>query len=181
MTVSINGEDLRILGKYFDRSNATVLQEEVFFNLLYHFGYRGREWIRDMKVTSINIQKDQNNIEFVEIMKPKAEKNVKASLTKCCYESNKNVGMYQLTDKSKCQVQALKTYLEKLPNDVLFPKPLLRHSDNSWYSPSQVQGKNTLHNYMKKKSQRMQACLKYTQTTASVQQSSQSSTTKDIQ
>ena len=94
---------------------ATVLQEEVFFNLLYHFGYCGREWIRDMTVTSINtgIQKDQNNIEFVEIMKPKAEKNVKASLTKRCYESNKNVGMYQLTDKSKCQG----TSSENLPGE----------------------------------------------------------------
>ena len=52
-SVSINDEDLEKLGHYFNRSDAVRLQEEVFFNLLYHFGYRGREWIRDINVSSI--------------------------------------------------------------------------------------------------------------------------------
>jgi len=156
-SVSINGEDLKKLGHYFNRSDATRLQEEVFFNFLYHFGYRGREWIRDIKVSSIRIHQDQNNVEFVEIMKPKAEKNVKASLSRRNYESNKNVGMYELPDKSKCPVHALKIYLEKLPGDNLFPKP----SKDSWYSPNQVQGKHTLHNFMKKISTNAQLSQTY--------------------
>ena len=148
------------LGHYFNRSDAARLQE-VFFNILYHFGYRGREWIRYIKVSSIQIHQDQNNVEFVEILKPRAEKNVKASLSRRNYETNKNVGMYELTDKTKCPVHALKMYLEKLPGDDLFPNPMTSNS-SSWYSSNQVLGKHTLHNFMKKISTSAQLSQTYT-------------------
>ena len=64
--ICINDEDLEKLEHYFNRSDAARLQEEVFFNILYPFGYRGRKWIRDIKVSSIQIHQDQNNVEFVE-------------------------------------------------------------------------------------------------------------------
>lgn len=42
---AIDNQDLKILSMYFDRSSPQKLQQEVFYNLVFHFGMRGREWI----------------------------------------------------------------------------------------------------------------------------------------
>ena len=40
---AIEKNDLQKMMDYFDRSNGEVLQQEVMFHLIYHFGFRGRE------------------------------------------------------------------------------------------------------------------------------------------
>jgi hypothetical protein len=45
---AIEEGDLCKLRDYFDRSGPLQLQEEVVFLLLYYFGMRGSEWMRQL-------------------------------------------------------------------------------------------------------------------------------------
>ena len=46
---AIESDDLKKLGKHFDRSNPVRLQEEVYINIIYYYGNRGREWMRGLR------------------------------------------------------------------------------------------------------------------------------------
>ena len=153
---AIDKLDLQILGKYFDRSTPKVLQEEVFYLIIFHFGFRGREWVRNLTKESIIVHTDIHGREYIELLKPLSEKNVKPSTSRRHYESGKEIFMFSTPEnKDKCPVQAVKKYLEKISNvTVLFPKPLKLKKNcavdsQPWYSDCQVLGKNKLNDLMK--------------------------------
>lgn len=164
---AIDKEDLKALNSYFDRSSPQVLQDEVFFLLMYHFGYRGREWIRGLTKSNIHISQNSRGIEYVDLSTTLSEKNVKGSTSRKHYESFKDIVMYSTPENpEKCPVEAVKLYLSKIPTECssLFPKPLPKKHcySNEWYSKLQVIGKHTLHNTMKRLSENLKLNKVYT-------------------
>lgn len=155
-------EDMLKLSAYFNRVSPTALQDEVFFKLCYHFGFRGREWIRDLKKDDVFITTDGEGRELVDLKRSNVSKNVKASLSAKDYDDHKVIVMYAVPqDLKHCPVTAIKLYLSKIPPEMqdLFPKPLKRYPENGfWYCGKSQLGKNTLGNLMKSISTR--ACLR---------------------
>ena len=148
-TQAIDEEDLKLLSAYFNRASPERLQHEVFYSLIYHFGYRGREWLRSITKDSVKVCVDECGREYVDLLIPIQEKNVKPSTNRRHFESIKSIVMYSLPDNpSKCPVEAIKLYLTKLQSNALFPKPI--SSNRMWYSNKQNLGKNTLNDLMKK-------------------------------
>ena len=157
---AIDSEDLHKLGNYFSRRNPQILQEEVIFLIIYHFAYRGREWMRNLDKESLVFSKDGNGKEFVVFNKTLEEKNVKPTLRKRNYENIKDIVMYATPEnKDKCPVEALRLYLSKIPRDCncLFPRSLTKtrlkdddwEKEPVWYSDKQVVGKHVLNDAMK--------------------------------
>ena len=46
-------ENMTLLKNYLNRSDPTRLQREVIFNIIWHFGFRGREWLRGLNKDSV--------------------------------------------------------------------------------------------------------------------------------
>ena len=75
---AIEEMDLDTLTLYFDRSNPEKLQQEVFYKLMFHFGFRGREWIRyNLTKDSIGFSRDSEGNEYIYLKVPKAQKMLK--------------------------------------------------------------------------------------------------------
>ena len=133
---------------YFDRSSAKKLQEEVFFNSIYHKGYPGREWIRNLKVSDLKIYFDESGTEYADPKLPVFSKNTKGSVDEKYYSCCKQSRIYAEDQKCTCPVEAIKLYLSKIPPNVedLFPMPKRRWNfqDRYWYAEKQVLGKNQL-------------------------------------
>jgi integrase len=163
---AIEKEDLRLLRAYFDRSNPTCLQDEVFFNICYHFGFRGREWIRDLKKDDVCVCVDAQGREFVDLRRRSLSKNVKASLQSHIYEDRKCIVMYSLGgNTAHCPVVSIKDYLSRIPpkNNDLFPKAVKKFENHKiWYCDKGVLGKNTLATMMKSVSLRAKLSKAYT-------------------
>ncbi|MEL7309477.1 MAG: DUF3504 domain-containing protein, partial [Pseudomonadota bacterium] len=124
---------------------------EVFFSICYFFGFRGREWLRDLTKDSVVLRKSPDGGDYIDLLKETAEKNVRAEK----HHSVKQAIMTATPDNpSKCPVEALKIYLSKLPTQCLWPKPRRNWSDEHFFSDKQVLGKNTLMGMMKDISKR---------------------------
>ena len=80
-TVEIEQNDLARLSSYFNRSTPVRLQQEVWYNIEYNFGMRGRENIRDLTVDTFIKEKDSNGKTYIRINETLLSKNVKASLS----------------------------------------------------------------------------------------------------
>ena len=149
----IEETDLDTLTIYFDRSNPEKLQQEVFYKLMFHFGFRGREWIRcNLTKDSIGFSHDSDGNEFIYLKVPKAQKMLRQQHRRE-FESQKSITMYaRPTELDKCPVQLMKKYVSLLPpeNDVLFPRPRPKVTpQNEWYYSKCVIGKNKLGDMMK--------------------------------
>jgi len=144
---SISEADLKKISLYFDRSSHKKIQEEVIFNILYHFGMRGREHLRALEKDTFRVDTDDDEREFVTIQKVLKSKNVKASLKRRDFTDVKQSRMYGTREKDKCPVEAFKSYLKLLPkttkDNTLFPLP--RKND---FSSEAVLGKDTLGKFM---------------------------------
>ena len=159
--------DLDTLAIYFDRSNPEKLQQEVFYKLMFHFGFRGREWIRyNLTKDSIGFSRDSEGNEYIFLKVPKAQKNVKASTSMKHFQSQKSITMYARPDElDKCPVQLMKKYLSVLPSDnnVLFPRPRPKVTQqNEWCYDKCVLGKNKLGDMMKTISEQAKLSQIYT-------------------
>jgi site-specific recombinase XerD len=150
---AITSDDMRKVNDYFDRSTNRKMQEEVLFNIIYHFGLRGRENLRELKRDTFTVLKDGQNKEFLSITKELAFKNVKASLNRKHFEDIKRSRMYAIDDKSKCPVECFKRYMDLLPDstlgNTLFPKCI-----KDGFSSCAVLGKDSLGNFMKELSKK---------------------------
>lgn len=78
--VPISDADMCILRNYFDRSSLRRLQDETIFNIMYHFGLRGRENLRELTPESFLIVPEER-AEYVKIAVNMLSKNVKVSLS----------------------------------------------------------------------------------------------------
>ena len=151
--------DLAKLQIYFDRRSPVALQDEIFFSIVYYFGFRGREWIRSLDRSSVLIKTNGSGAKYVDICKPVYEKNVRIghelSVRQTLMAENSN-------DSSKCPVAAMEIYLSKLPGDNLFPKPKACYQNGDWYCVKSNLGKNTLQDMMKNMSSRANLNQRYT-------------------
>ena len=69
---------------------------EIFFHVVYHFGWRGREWIQyNLVLSNLVIVKDDSGKEYVDLLFPNGGKNAKAYLKnkKTC-SSNRSTSVY---------------------------------------------------------------------------------------
>lgn len=161
---AIEPEDMDRLRTYFNRSTPERLQDEVFFLILYHFGFRGREWLRNLTTNSLKLN-ESNGTRFVDFEKCMAEKNVR-------YTNQAVMRQIVMTEtpatKQNCPVVAVERYLAKLPSESpLFPKPCRKYEKNGkWYCEKEVLGKNSLQDLMRKIS--IRAGLSHTYTNHSV-------------
>jgi site-specific recombinase XerD len=159
---AISEADLAKLNEYFDRSTNKRLQEEVIFNILYHFGMRGREHLRSLQKDTFLIDRDEDGREYIALDKVMKSKNVKASLNRREYSDEKQARMYACDlNKEKCPVEAMKLYLSLLPSstkdNTLFPM-----TTKAGFSPNTVLGKDTLGKFMAKLSIDAKLHKKYT-------------------
>lgn len=165
---ALEKNDLVKLRNYFDRSTPEKLQQEVFFDIIYHFGFRGREWLRDLKKEDILIKKDDKGCDFIDLRRSSLSKNVKPSLKSKEYEDRKSPLMYSTPESPQhCPVTAIQSYLAKLDeeNQDLFPRPLKNiniAAPGPCFAKKGVLGKNTLCDLMKIISEKAQLSRVYT-------------------
>ena len=158
---AIEPEDMTLLRSYFDRSNPQKLQDEVFFLILFHFGFRGREWLRNLTTKSL-IVKESNGTKYVDFNKTQSEKNIRFTNQAVMRQA---VMTSTPTTPESCPVEAVELYLQKLSKESpsLFPKPSLKYiGTGEWYCKKEVLGKNTLNDQMKKISVRAKLSRVYT-------------------
>lgn len=162
-TPEIEKCDLIALGKYFDRLTPSKLQEEVFFKLQYHFGFRGRENLRDLKISTFVKESDGNGRSFYQINESMVSKNVKASLTATEWETIKTAKMFEEEEKNRCPVAAFELYKEKIDSDItfLFPQTTRNWKPGKKWFTRQPYGKNSLGNFMKNLSARANLSKQY--------------------
>ncbi|PAA67526.1 hypothetical protein BOX15_Mlig005367g7 [Macrostomum lignano] len=152
---AIESDDLVKLASYFDRSTPTRLQEEVYFNVLFYFGNRGREWLRGLTVRSFREKALSNGAMAIELQ-GSTSKNVKGSSDMRLCDDNKQALMVAKPESRHCPVQAFQLYLSKITavpgwnqeDFFLRPKPRV-NADGIWYTKVPV-GINTLGPLLKK-------------------------------
>jgi site-specific recombinase XerD len=163
---SIEDADQQKLALYFDESTPAILQQEIWYNILYYFGNRGREGIRELKVNDFDFAIDSNGKEYVCMAKNITQKNVKPSFKKKDFESAKQARMYaNESDTRICPVRKFRIYLSRLPKGCqsLFPKPKkVFCGSQGWYQPKQVIGKMLLGTMMKTISKSAKLSKEYT-------------------
>lgn len=143
----IEAGDQEKLFRYFDQSSPVKLQQEIWYNLIYYFGNRGREGIRELSKDDVSFTMDSDGKEYCFLNKTLSQKNVKSSLTKPSdFDNTKQSRMYaDDLRSSSCPVQAMKLYLSKIPSESksLFPRPRQEYVAD-WYYPKQCLGKTVL-------------------------------------
>ena len=153
--------DMEKLRAYFTRSDPQKLQDEILFLLVYHFGFRGREWLRSLERSSVVISVN-NDEKIVDLLRTTKEKNVKVGNEK----SVKQIIMAEIPDNSSiCPVAAMELYLSKiskLPGNALFPKHKIKWTQEEWYCKAENLGKNSLNDFMKNISKRARLSKLYT-------------------
>lgn len=139
------------LERYFNRENPVILQQEIWYNITYFFGNRGREGIRELTRQNVEFKFDSDGNEFARMNVSFQQKNVRSTLKKSDYSDGKISRIYATRNNLRCPVQALKCYLHHIKNcekDALFPKP--RQSFVPFgYEKKQVLGKSKLGGMMK--------------------------------
>lgn len=166
---AIEKADLIKLMTYFDRTNGEVLQQEVMFHLIYHFGFRGRETLPQLSKSSFRVTRDSDGKKYVCLNHELLSKNSKASLKTKEHEDFKQSRMYASDNSgdSNCPVAAFELYMNKIEHlNSLFPKSckLLskRKTSNQWYVEKQTVGKNTIDVLMSNMSAKLSLSKRYT-------------------
>ena len=121
--------------------NPCALQRKVFFELILHFGRRGRGALRSLQRSDILILKDEQGKEYATL------ENYQGASAK----ELKHFKLMYATGTDTCPVASLKLYLSKLNKkcEALFQRPLLisPESAQSWYRCCPL-GVNTLSRMM---------------------------------
>ena len=94
---AIEAEDLTKLSEYFSRSDPTVLLHETYYNIIYYFETRGREWYRNLKVSDFIIEEDSEGSEIVKFTEGKI-KNVGNQLSRDAMDNVKQAVMVSCHD-----------------------------------------------------------------------------------
>lgn len=145
----------------FSTGTPQTLQNKVLFDIMTHFGRRGREGLRSLKPGSFKFVTDSEGHRYVAMTFNEADKTHHGADSR---EKPKAPRMYETTGES-CPVRAFEKYLSKLnpENETLFQKPLVKyHQDGPvWYSKVPV-GVNYLYNFMPRMSAEAGLSLRYT-------------------
>ena len=142
---SIEIGDQHKLMDYFDQSTPKKLQQEIWYNIIYYLGNRGREGMKDLRLSSVCFTFDSDGKEYAYLQKPHTQKNVKPSLSPKDFDDRKQARMYAVDNHKNCPVKTMRLYLSKIPTSckTLFPKPK-KDTSNEWYYPKQCVGKTLL-------------------------------------
>ena len=111
--------------EYFDQSTPKKLQQEIWYNIIYYLGNRGREGMKDLCSSDVSFTFDSDGKEYAYLQKPLTQKNVKPSLTPKDFDDRKQARMYATDNHGNCPVKTMRLYLSKIPTGCksLFPKP----------------------------------------------------------
>ena len=160
--------DIQRVEAYFEPwlHNNVILQEKVFFELMYHFARRGREGLRALHQDSFIIDELPDGREYVSLKYNAASKTNQGTEKRTKAPAlEPNVMVSQ--KGPNCPVLAFKYYLSHLNphQQVFFQKPkaksLFDPAQAVWYC-SQPIGKNTLATFMKTIGQRADLSRPYT-------------------
>ena len=158
----ISQEDLKKIREKssFNLENPVELQQKIFFNIMMCFGRRGRENLREMKVSHITFGKDDTGSQYVEFPVNECDKNHQNS-----DGPQSKPRMYE-TGEDDCPVLTLKKYLDLLPKDNVKDYFFLKAKKNfnnepTAYTKVQI-GKNALGLFMADISLRLGLSLRYT-------------------
>lgn len=129
------------------KNDPVSLQYKTFFELLLHFGRRGREGLRELNKSDIIFKTDDEGVEFATLKYNPHEKNHPGKNT---HEAQHVQKMYA-TGGEDCPVSSLKLYMSKLNPECesFFQQPRGQEYLRSciWYTKAPV-GVNTLGNFM---------------------------------
>ncbi|MEL7309713.1 MAG: DUF3504 domain-containing protein, partial [Pseudomonadota bacterium] len=162
---SIEKPDMERIRTYFDRSTPQILQQEVWFNIMLHFGLRGRETFSQLSRDSISFDSDSDGHRYAYLCHSFLSKNVRSSLSQKEFSDNKNCRMYEdRSEQSRCPVKALESYFSKMEADTktLFPQPKTLNATQIWYCQSKKLGLNQLGKMMKQISEQANLSKLYT-------------------
>ncbi|KAK3088293.1 hypothetical protein FSP39_017185 [Pinctada imbricata] len=132
--------DLRKMYAQFDLTDPKQLQWRVFCDVMIYFGRRGRENLRDLKITDFACKRDGEGKMFIYLVKDEVTKN---------HQNDPNTAsgrMYELQDGDDlCPVRTFVRYKRKLnPKCVfLFQRPSSNPKADVWYDNCPV-GANKL-------------------------------------
>ena len=113
---AIEPNDRKKMKEYFSKSNnPTTKQQQIWYNLVSHFGLRGRELLSSLPKTAIDISTDSDVKKFASINYDTLSKTVKASLSQKEFENIKTSRMYENPNEKDCPVASLEDYLNKIP------------------------------------------------------------------
>ena len=115
---AIQETDMKLLQSFFDKSTPTVLQLECCFNIVYYFGFRGRETLRDLTISSIGFDTDASGRRYMYIKDNSLSKNVKASLSLKEFSNLKQQGCMQRVKETVPLSQWSSTLKKYLPMSV---------------------------------------------------------------
>jgi len=110
----IEEKDMKTLSEYFDRNNPVSLQDEIIFNIIYYFGQRGRERIRQLEKDDFVVGLSSDGCKYVDIKTGAPSKNVKLLLKRKTYSDVKQSKMFENKENPQiCPVKAFEDYIEK--------------------------------------------------------------------
>ena len=136
-----------------------ALQNKVWLEMGIHFGRRGREGWRELKVSDILFKKDEDDDEYVTLKHNELDKNHQGVGRQ---EEEKKQVMY--AQEEYCPVRSLKKYIAKLDPacPALFQKPKqVALSDGPWYEPKPI-SKNALGKFLSNISKEAKLSVIYT-------------------
>ena len=141
--------------------NPKSLQNKVIFDIMTHFGRRGREGPRALNKASFKLSTDTDGHSYLGMTFNKSDKTHHGIDSR---EKNKAPRMYE-TGSETCPLKAFEKYMSKLNPDceALFQKPLIKFQPDSdtWYSKTPV-GVNNLYNFMSRMSSEAGLSKRYT-------------------
>ena len=151
--VAVSSADYEKLTEYFANSIDTPkgLQQKVFFDIIFQFGRRGREGLRELHKGSFVFLKDGEGNEYAKLGYHEFDKNHADTDSRQSAETDKR--MYAEPGEADCPVASLKKYISLLnpDNDSFFQRPS-KTTKGPWYDNMPL-GRCTLGTYMKKLSQ----------------------------
>ncbi|XP_049889953.1 zinc finger MYM-type protein 2-like [Epinephelus moara] len=125
--------------------NPKGLLNKVWYDLQLHFGRRGKEGNRALKLDSFVLKTDENGAKYFTLSFNEETKNHKDPLERD--RENRRGAMYEEPENHLCPVASLLKYLSKIPPDAkalyLKPKMTAAPTDNVWYTAAPL-GVNAL-------------------------------------
>lgn len=150
----INEGDLEKIRDYFDRSTGEKLQDEVLFTILYAFGERGQEHLKQMRLKGFLQDKtDADGNPYLELP-AMATKNQSADPTRCKDDVRKQARLYGEQRDLVLRYAALLP--ENTKDNTFFPKPLANdHSTGRHrFSDKMIRGLNWMAGFIQQLSRK---------------------------
>ena len=149
---SLTEEEEKILWEsgHLGGENPRSLANTMWWLLTQHFGLRGRQEHREMRIEDFSLHKDDNGIEFVTFAEGVTKTRQSGLRAKPRLVKPK---MFASGNDTRCPVALFKKYIERRPTEMKTTGPFYlsvidNPTSNVWYKKTPM-GKNTINNIMK--------------------------------